>query len=90
MKDILNAALLVAVTVWIGNVILHYGHRPEELQVLLEPTHVELPPMEIRQIAHAMDMGFDVSDEALDKLSAYIESNQTEWNAWCELERKGF
>ena len=88
MRLLLQTAILVLATVCIANVILEYGHRPREFEALnlMEPP--ELPPMEIRQIAWAMDRGFDVEDEALDMLSRYIEENQREWNHWCELERE--
>ena len=88
MRTILQAAILVLVTVCIANLILEYGHRPREFEAanIIDPP--PLPPMEIRQIAWAMDRGFDVEDAALDMLSRYIEEHQRSWDYWCELERR--
>ena len=43
-----------------------------------------IPPTHIRQIAALYEMGYDVSPEALMKLSEYIETHHDEWNAWME------
>lgn len=82
----IQSLIVLVTTVIVTNTILNHGSTDPLPTTLPEP--VAFPPMEIRQIAHAMDLGCDVSDEALDKLSRYIEENQTEWNAWCELERR--
>lgn len=79
--------LSTLLVIGVSNIILIYGNRelPPETK---QPTQVhEFPPMEIRQIAHAMDLGFDVSNEAQQAIGDWMEENHDAWNAWCELER---
>jgi hypothetical protein len=89
MRIILEMLALISISVGVGMVIQKAGHRsPEPEMTELPAFRYEFPPIEIRQIAHAMDLGLNVSEEALDMLSAYMEEHPDEWNSWCELERE--
>jgi hypothetical protein len=84
MKNKIKAVGLSLLVLGVINAILVGWQRelpPKPNQV------IEFPPMEIRQIAHAMDIGCDVSVEAQQAIGDWMEENHDAWNAWCKFER---